>query len=87
MENVEIPRAVRVDETLKKKIRILMALRGRNMQSQVRFSLMRAVDDEIAEIGKPAFDLLCEATLEIQPRAPKTLERVGNRKERLEKTA
>lgn len=66
-ESLEIPRAVRGDSTLKRKLRVLMAIRGRNLSQQVRYSLTCGADHEIEEVGKKAFDLLCGETVETQP--------------------
>ena len=66
-ESVELSRAVRTDSVLKRKLRVLMAIRGRNLSQQVRYSLTRGADHEIEEVGKKAFDLLCGETLEDKP--------------------
>ena len=71
-------RAVRCSPTLKRKLEVLRFLSGLKMPDQIRVSLTRAVDDEMRERGKPAFDLLCGETLEIQQPGPKKAELLGN---------
>lgn len=58
-ERLDIPKCVRNDEVLRAKLNIVMFLRGRNLASQVRHSILRGVDQEFAELGKEAFEMLC----------------------------
>lgn len=90
-EYFEIPKTVRTDDVLKKKLRVVSALRNRRLQDQVRHSLMLGVDQEIAELGQKAFDLLCGEKLvtpqqleipQMKP-GPTKLENVGNRRRKL----
>lgn len=73
-------RAVRCAPTLKRKLEVLRFLSGLKMADQIRVSLTRAVNDEMQERGKLAFDLLCGETLEIQQPKKTALENVGNRR-------
>lgn len=81
-ERLDLPKCVRLDETLRAKLNIVRDLRGRNLAMQVREAILRGVDQEFAELGKEAIDRLWREMS--APGAPcrKASEDVGDRRQK-----
>lgn len=86
-ERIDIPKCVRLDETLRAKLNVVKILRGRNLAMQVRVSLIKGVDDEFTELGKEAIEMLCRKMSEPLERPGPVSVNVGSRQKTQAKRA